>query len=80
MASGILANQFKWKRQLHERFDFDRQKYCSGGGPNQPINKNVWQFQQIHELPGYMERQERRHRKSFYTLGQFWAKYRNFGQ
>lgn len=57
MASGIVEHQLKWKRQLHERYDFDRSKYCSGPA-NQPVSENNWQFQQIHELPGDVDRQD----------------------
>lgn len=58
MAYGILENQYKWKKQLHERFDFDRSKYCSGSS-NPPPSGSKWQFQQMHELPGF-ERKEQK--------------------
>lgn len=51
MAMGILENEMSWKRQLHERYGFDREKYCSGMA--QHDQGFEWQFQQMHDLPGF---------------------------
>ena len=56
MAYEIVAKQDNWKRQLHERFGFDRETYCSGIG-HQSHKDVEWQFSAIHEMPGF-ERQD----------------------
>ena len=57
MAYGMVENQLKWKKQLHERFDFDRTKQCSGSKSSPDTTS--WQFQQMHALPGDVSEQEK---------------------